>query len=256
MEKDKTLPIENEEVVSNKQKFRDNFAAAYPDIDMNDEEAYFGALNDRNDQYAKDKARLEELENDQRKFGEAMDKDGRSAELFLELTKEGGQPVSYLINHYAKEFSDIVNDPDNDEYRKALADKIAEDTAANAERAALETEAEGNIDKSLDALAKVAGEMGLSDEETADAFKQFCDMADDLNKMKVSEEMWRIFVNGLHHDADVESARMEGETAGRNAKISEKLRTEQPDVFSGGGSSTTGNAPVRKKNDLSSSVWD
>ena len=257
MEEEKVLEIENQEVSPNKKKFQDDFVAAYPDVDMNDEEAYFGALNDRNDQYIKDKSRLDELEGAQREFGEALDADPRLAELFLEMTKKGGKPIDYLISHYAQAFSDVVNDPDNEEYRKALADKITEDVASAKSRRELEEQSEANIDNSLDALAKVAGEMGLSDEQVADAFKKFLEFEEKLVVANVDEDMWRMFINGLNYDAAVEQARMEGETAGRNAKISEKLRSERPSSLSMGGSSNTGAAPRKSAQpDFTSSVWD
>ena len=37
--------IENQEVVSAKKKWDDNFAKRHADIDRNDEEAYYGAIN-------------------------------------------------------------------------------------------------------------------------------------------------------------------------------------------------------------------
>lgn len=256
MEEENKLNTEEQEVKSNKDKFRENFSKTFPDVDMNDEDAYFGALNDQTDQYAKDKSRLEELEADQRSFGEALDSDPRLSELFLEMTKDGGKPIDFLIEHYAKEFSDVVNDPDNEDYRKALAQKITEDVTAAKERKDLEAESEANIGPSLDALSKVAGEMGLSEEETADAFGRFLDFTKDLMVDKVSEEMWRIFINGLYHADDVAKALEEGEARGRNAKIREKLRSESPSPMnlSSGGSNVGGGRPLPGRS--FPSVWD
>ena len=257
MEEDNKLPIENEEVTSNKKRFQDSFASEFPDVDMADEEAYYGALNDRNDQYARDKERLSELEGAQREFGEALDSDPRLAEFFIEMTRKDGKPIDYLVTHYAQSFSDLVNDPDNEEYRKALADKIAEDVASAKSRRELEEQNEANIDASLDALAEVAKEMGLSDEQVSDAFNRFLKFAEDLMVSKVDAEMWRVLLNGMNYDAAVEQARLEGETAGRNAKIREKLREERPSSLALSGSASTGKArPPRPDYNLSGSVWD
>ena len=259
MAQEEILTVENQEFGPNKKKFRDNFAAAYPDIDMNDEEAYFGVLNDRNDQYDKDKERLDYLEGAQRSFGEALDKDPGLAELFLEMTKPNGKPVEFLIERYPKEFSDLVNDPDNDEYRKALADRLTADFAEAKNLEQMEDEAEQNIGPSLDALAKVAEERGLSDDQVTDAFTKFAEFAKDLQVAKVSEDMWRVFIDGLNHSADVEQARIEGETAGRNSRISEKLRQQQPSALNMGAGGGSVAQPPKKASgidDMSRSVWD
>lgn len=259
MEEEKTLNTETQEFGPNKQKFRDNFAASYPDIDMNDEEAYFGALNDRNDQYDKDKARLDELEGAQVKFGEALDADPRLAELFLEMTKPGGKPLEYLISNYAEAFADLVNDPDNDEYRKALADKIAENTEASKSRDAAEAEAEQNIGPTLDALNKVATEENLSDEQVSKAFELALTFAQGMEKGQIDEEMWRTLIKGVGYDAAVEQAHNEGEAAGRNQRIREKLRSERPSALNlqgGGGQSSLGNRPSNRASSMASSVWD
>lgn len=260
MEEKEILTVENQEFGPNKQKFRDNFAAAYPDIDMNDEEAYFGVLNDRNDQYDKDKSRLDELEESQVKFGEALDADPRMAELFLEMTKPGGKPLEYLIANYAQAFSDLVNDPDNEEYRKALADKIAEDSANALNQEQAEKEAEDNIGPTLDALGKVAAEEGLTDEQVSEAFNLAIKFSEGMEKGSISEDMWRTLIKGLAHDVAVEQARNEGEAAGRNQRIREKLRTEQPSALNlqGGGGSSMSSTPKKSSgiDEMSRSVWD
>ena len=136
---------------------------------------------------------------------------------------------------------------------------MSEDAETLASRKRIEDEAEANIGPSLDALSEVAGEMGLSDEEIAQAFDAFVEMTRNLVVDKVDAATWRMFINGMNHDADVEQARMEGETAGRNAKISEKLRGERPSPMSLGGSSQTGSAenPRRVgKSEMTRSVWD
>ena len=258
MEDEKEITIENQEFGPNKQKFRDNFAAAYPDIDMNDEEAYFGALNDRNDQYDKDKSRLDELEDAQVKFGEALDADPRMAELFLEMTKPGGKPLEYLIENYAQAFSDLVNDPDNDEYRKALADKIAQDSADALSLQQAEEESEKNIGPTLDALAKIAEEEQLTDEQVSNAFKTAIALSEGMEKGQISEDMWRTLIKGVAYDAAVEQARTEGEAAGRNQRIREKLRSERPSSMNiqGGGGNSLGNGVQRPQRSLGRSVWD
>lgn len=226
---------DNKAVVSNKQKFRDDFASRYPDIDMNDEEAYFGALNEQNEQNAQSAARLKEYEESERKLGEAFDADERNAGLFLELTKKDGKPLEFLIDNYGDEFAALLNDPDNDEFRKRLAEKHAADMKKSAEAKALNAQAEKNIGASLQAFDKVSDEMSLTDEQRADLFEKMTTLTKDLIVDKVSEDVWRMMAKGLVYDADVEQADMEGEVRGKNSRISEKLRKEQSSALNAGG---------------------
>lgn len=228
----------NQQFGPNKQKFRDNFANTYPDIDMNDEEAYFGALNDENEKNSQNSQKLKDYEENEKRLGDAFDTDPRTAGLFLELTREGGKPLDYLIDHYGQEFVDAINDPDNAEFREKLAKKQQEELQRIADNEKNEDERADNLEASLDALTEAGQELGLSDDQLADVFKQFMQFTEDLINDKVSKEWWTIIAKGLSHDADVEQASVEGEVKGKNAKIKEKLDREKPsalNVSSGGG---------------------
>ena len=239
---------ENQQFGPNKQKFRDNFAATYPDIDMNDEEAYFGALNDENEKNSKNSQRLQELEDSEARLGKAFDADPRTAGLYLELVKEGGKPLDYLIDHYGSEFVDAINDPDNEEFREKIAKKRQEELKRMTESEALNKEAADNLEASLDALTEVGKEMGMTDEQLGDAFNKFMEFTEDLIKDKVSKDWWKIIIKGLNHDADVEDASIKAEVKAKNARIKEKLDREKPSALntSGGGNVGTG----RKIQDL------
>lgn len=229
---------DNQTFGPNKQKFRDNFASNYPDIDMEDEEAYFGALNDENEKNSQNSQRLKEYEDSEKRLGEAFDTDPRTAGLFLELTKEGGKPLDYLIEHYGSDFANLINDPENDEFREKLAKKQQEELKRIADSEQLEKESADNLETSLDALTEAGQELGLSDEQLAEVFTKFMDFTEDLIKDKVSKEWWLIIAKGLSHDDDVEKASFEGEVKGKNAKIKEKLDREKPSALnasSGGG---------------------
>lgn len=228
----------NQQFGPNKQKFRDNFASNYPDVDMNDEEAYFGALNEENEKNSQNSLRLKDYEDSEKRLGDAFETDPRTAGLFLELTKEGGKPLDYLIDHYSQEFVDAINDPDNEEFRDKLAKKQQEELKRIAENEQLEKESSDNLEASLDALTEAGQELGLSDDQLADVFQQFMQFTEDLIRDKVSKDWWKIIAKGLSHDADVEQASVEGEVKGKNAKIKEKLDREKPsalNVASGGG---------------------
>ena len=246
----------------NKQKWRDDFAAEYPDIDMSDEESYYGALNEANDKRKSDAETLERYEKEHQRMADAFNANPQNAEVFLELFKEGGDPIARLIENNAQAFADLVNDPDNDEYRKKLAEKIAEDVTAAKEREQLEAESQKNIDASLDAFDKVCDEMELGDEERASVFSEYLDFIKGAVVDKVDDKWWRIIIDGLRHDEDVDNARFEGEVAGRNKKIREKLDRERPSALNAGGSSGVTAAPADAELEamgapnMTRSVWD
>ena len=223
----------------NKTAARERLGAKYPDLDLDDEEGLYGAWNDEAAAADEEHSALEDYRAADERIGSAMAEDPLLAGLFQELLKKDKKddPLLMLIDRYGDDFVELLNDPDNDEFRKRLADKHAADVAAQAEREKLEAESEANIDASLDALDKVCAEMGIDDSEKDEIYKSFISLCEDLTVDKVSEDVWRLLANGYRHDADVEQAGSEGEVRGRNTRIREQLadRHAAPQVGGGGG---------------------
>ena len=88
----------------------------------------------------------------------------------------------------------------------------------------LEREYEQNLTGSLEMLKGAQAELGLSDEEIDEAVDLLMKIANDAIVGKFSRESFEMALGTLHREADIANARREGETAGRNAKIEEKLR--------------------------------
>lgn len=230
----------------NKTAARNRLSEAYPDLDLDDEEGLYGAWNDEASAAEEDRKKLKDFEDSDAQISEALAADPRNAGFLTELLKgSNGQPLEYLIDNYGDDFVELLNDPDNDEFRKRLAEKHSADIEKAAKQAERDKEAEANIEPSLNALDAVAEEMGISDEEKAEVFKSFIELCQDLMVNKVSEDVWRMLVRGYTYEADVEQAGIEGETRGRNSRIREKLATERNTPSSMINSSSTPTAPAR-----------
>ena len=99
---------------SGRDKFRERFGKRVPEVNADDEEAYYGALNGEFD-------RMEASDNAQRELGEVLARDPRSAGFLMRL-KSGGNPMEYLIEQYGDDFRDALND---EEKAKELAAAFA-----------------------------------------------------------------------------------------------------------------------------------
>lgn len=241
--------------LSSRQKFHERFVKRHPDIDVNDEEAYFGALNDENDENDKAAEELERFRNDDQTLKSVMGKDHRLGGIMMAAVN-GENVLDYLIDKYGADFAEVINDPENDELRKKIADKQAEYLKKEAEAQKLEGEAQENLEATLAAFDKVADERGASDEEREAAFKRFVDFQADAIRDKVSEEAWRIFFDGIHHDEDVDNAAEDGEVRGRNAKIEMKLRKPTHGVPPELGGQGARHAPERQEKRLPGVLGD
>lgn len=77
-EEKKNLAQEAAPVRSGRDSFRERFGKKYPDVNMEDEEAYYNALNGEFD-------RMEKSDAAQRELGEVLGRDPRSAGFLMVL---------------------------------------------------------------------------------------------------------------------------------------------------------------------------
>ena len=136
----------------------------------------------------------------------------------------GNDPVLSLIRNFGIEIKDVLDDPE-------MQEKIAEANKDYVERVAKEKgladEYERNMDASLEGMRKFQQERGLSDEQIDQMAAFILGIITDGVMGKFSPETLDMAYKALNYDADVQSASEEGEIAGRNARISEQLRTSQ-----------------------------
>jgi len=225
------LPVEgNEEQQAPIKSSRDSFVARikdrHPDLDDSDEENFYAAVNADYDEDDEGREELKRYREDDEKLRNIFESDPRMANIFLGMAR-GENVLEYLIDNFGQDFLDLINDPENEEARQRIAEKQKQWVEKQAASRDLERQASENLDKALDAFDAVAEELGATDEDKEEAFRQFTEFQQRAIVNDIDEDMWRLFFNGVTHDADVEQAGMEGEVRGRNTRIRERLRGER-----------------------------
>lgn len=248
---------------SGRDTFRERFATRFPDVNVDDEEAYYGALNGEFD-------RVEKSDAAQKQLGEVLARDGRSAG-FLMVLKNGGNPVEYLIENYGEDFRDALND---EEKAKEFSAAFAKNMEKRAESDKLRAEAEANMQTMLDALDAAQADGSFADDEAAKAFEYLYADGGLLDRILVNDikkEDWMMLMKAAKYDDmikenenKVAEARTEGEIAGRNANIDiQKKKKSQVKAMPSDVPSNGSVKPAPKKDKFLSmldektkSVWD
>lgn len=235
---------ENKQLTSKKDVLLERLKGRKPEIDITDEEVVYGQISDDYDEYDKT---IGDLQQREKEFLDLFNKDPKFAQFMAEAAK-GSDPWLVVIRRLGIDgVMDLMNDPEKqEEYAKENAEYVAR----VAKEKELEEEYEQNKDVTSELLDKIQGERNMSDEMRSEVGGVVMRIAKDAILGKITEETVDMVLNAIKHDADVENARSEGEVAGRNAKIDEKLRT----VKAGDGmpnGSASGGAPVQKTRGIS-----
>lgn len=238
-------------VTSSREAFVARIKDRHPDLDDSDEEAFYGAVNADYDEDDEGREALKKYREDDEKLREIFQNDPRMANIFLGMAR-GENVLEYLIDNFGQDFLDAINDPENEEARQRIAEKQKQWVEKQAASRDLEQQASENLDKALDAFDAVAEETGADDNAKEEAFKKFTEFQQRAIVNDIDEDMWRLFFNGVTHDADVEQAGMEGEVRGRNEKIRERLRGESEKNPMDMGGATARQEPPRR----ASSIFD
>lgn len=216
---------ENKEVTTSRDRIRDRFVQKYPERDFNGE----NASNDLDDLIvseleAYDKE-LEESRAQNKKMVDLFNRDPRSAGLLMDMAA-GGDPITYLLTAFGPELMDALQ---SEEGRAKISESTSKYLERKASEEAGEQERMANYEKSIQDLAAYAEEKGLSDEQAIKIFEKVNQVGFDVIEGIYTRETFDMAYNAMNYTADVETARKEGEVAGRNAKIEEKLaKVEKP----------------------------
>lgn len=204
----------NKQVMSRKDKMLERMRAKHPESNFEDEEILYGQISDDLDELDGELSTLRERE---KSFVDMFTENPRSAE-FLMAWKNGGDPMIELVRAYGTEgLKEMIDDP-------AKLDEVAEANKKYLERVAksnaLEEEYKANLAKSMEDIATIDGDDAKIDE----AVEWLMRIGRDASMGIVNPKDVKVAMKALAYDADVETAAIEGEVRGRNAKIDEKLR--------------------------------
>lgn len=224
---------------SRRDLFGERLKKKYPDREFADDEALFGQINDDYDEYDNQLGQYKEREN---RLTDLFSKDPRSAQFITDMAK-GNDPWLAVIERLGIDgITDLINDPGKQaeyaEANKKYVERLAKEKS-------LEEEYQKNFSESMSLLEKIQQERQLGDETIDAAMDLIMRITNEAILGKFTEETIGMALNAVNHDADITNARTEGEVAGRNAKIDEKLRKSQggdgmPNLAG------SNNAPTRK----------
>jgi hypothetical protein len=172
------------------------------------------AINEMLEDYASRQATYDENNG---RLRDLLVSDPSSAE-FIQKWIETGDPRTALVEVFGDELG--ISEEGQAQFKDQL-DGWRERKAAND---ALEAEAEGNWQNSLQALEEWGNAKGLSLEEKRDVMLRLLAITFNGMENKYGAEDFDLAYNAIHHDTDVAAARQEGEVAGRNAKIAAARR--------------------------------
>lgn len=208
---------DNNEVKSRRERHIERLRKKYPEKKFEDDEEIYGQISDDYDQYEQE---LDGYRGREKSLSDMFAADPRSAQ-FLTDMHNGTDPVLGLVRNFGVEIKDVLDDPE-------MQDKIAEANKEYVERVAnskkLDDEYEKNMDATLETLRQFQSERGMTDEQIDQVVEFLLGVVRDGVMGKFSNETLDMACKALNYDADVAAAGEEGEVAGRNAKITEKLR--------------------------------
>lgn len=223
----------------NRKAFSERFAKRHKDIDFEDKEARYAAMND-------DADALSRYEEDGRALSDMFDNNRWLAAMAMDLRRN---PDLSPIEWMASQGIDIGAALQDEDMAKKVASQIADFQQKKADEENHEKQLVENLKRSADAMDA----LNLDDEAKANLWEKFFKVVGDAEDGTVSSETWRLFKNAQSYDDDVASAREEGAMQGRNEKIQNHMRRSQkPDLPPS--LSTDGGAQPAKKG--GGSFWD
>lgn len=222
-------------------RYRGRYSEAYPDMNLDDDEAFYGQANKNLDE-------LENFRKSNEELGAAMDKSPILAGLVL-AAKEGQDPFTYLIENLGPSM-DIRDLADNPEKAAQMGEALKKFQEKQEKSQAKSKEIGENMAKSIQTLKEYQQEKGMSDEECvkmlADFFGDYDENDQPVGKSSfmqnasngiVTKGMWEALFNARHYDGDIASATEKARASALNEKVQNGLRNFDAGVpnLSGGG---------------------
>ena len=220
----------------NRTSFSKRFSKRHKDIDFEDKEARYAAMNDDADE-------LGRLEESGQALSKMLDNNKWLAAMVLDSTRKGMHPLEWM----ASQGIDIKAALEDEELGKKVADQIAKFQEKVAEQEKHGQELSDNLLKSRQAMDK----LGLSDDEAADLWGKVWGVIEDAERGEISADTWKLFSNAYNYDSDIASARDEAAMQARNEKIQNNVRSSAsegiPPTLNSSGAGNAPSKPKRKK---------
>lgn len=216
----------------NRTAFSDRFKKRHADIDFEDKESRYAAMND-------DADLLERYEESGKALSKVFDKHKWLAALAMDMEKNPDDNPFDAMARLGIDVKTLLDDPEGG---KKLAEILAKHNEDVAEQNAAADRNFANMQKSYERL------MNLYPDEVNDMWQQLYEIHDKVESGDISDDIWKMLHNANNYDSDISSARDEAAMQARNEKIQNKVRSSAnegipPSLSSSG----AGNAPAKKK---------
>lgn len=244
--------IENEKVMSSRDKLRDRYAKRYPERDFGGENSESSIDDEIIAELEGYDAEIQGYRDNDKKIKDLFNSDPRSGRFLVSWAAGGGNPIQYILDIFGPDIQEALQ---SEEGRA----KIVESTNAYLERKAQEEAGEAermaNYEQSINDLAAFADEKGLSEEQAIAIFEKINQIGFDVIEGRYTREAYEMAYNAMNYDTDVETARKEGEVAGKNKKIEERLAKvekplDMPPSVGGQGAAVPEPTPKKKKTNM------
>lgn len=203
--------------MSARDKAYERLKGRHSELDFDNEEQLWEAINNDYSDYEERASRAEEVD---RAMAERFENDPNFGQFFLDAIA-GKSPVVALIERYGEDFRNYLDDPDK-------VDELAEANKTYLSRISKEKELEeqynSNIETSLQIADELQGEGGYTDEQIDEAFTIILDNAQSAILGAISKEMLEQTLKGISYDNDVAEAEQMGEVKAKNTKHKERLK--------------------------------
>lgn len=201
---------------SKKDVFRERFSARYPDVDMDDEEAYYGKAGEMMDDF-------ETYEKSTDKLRDVMGKSTAFAEMMVAARDtDGFDPLVWMVEQGGLDLDALRDD---EEYSEKLGEARKKYLERMAKQEDIDKQVAENMPKTVEMVRQKQQELGLTDEQANEVVAALYKNMDDLIVGIISPGQFEAQAKAMNYEADMQAAHDEGVAQGLQTKVSDKLRT-------------------------------
>lgn len=203
------------EQMSKRDAFRKRFSELNPDLNMDDEDAYYDAAG----------RSLDELDGYKQR-ADRLNKNIKRSPAFADMViaardNENFDPIIWAVEEGGLDLEALQTDPD---YKNSLVEARAKYLEKLSKSDELKKEQKANMPASISAIKAKAEELGLDDAKREEIVGKMFTLMDDMIRGKIPVDLFEMIAKGATYDAAVDEARAEGKAEGLNQKVDDKLR--------------------------------
>lgn len=198
-----------------REAFRRRMAEREPNLNLDDEDAYYGYMDNMVTEYDDYRASSDAMRKN-------MDHSPALAEMFMAAREEESfDPVLWMVRNKGLDLDALRDDP---EYAEKVTEAHNEWLAKRAKADEINEQAAANMPKSIEAIQATAAELGLTDEQADEIVGEIYQMGNDLTLGIIPVNIFEMLAKGKTYDKDIEEAREVGIAEGLETKVTDKLR--------------------------------